>query len=424
MVASPTTSIAPAHPSPPSRPQQTSQRTDASAVDYSSLGEATLEPCARGDVGSNEDSRLSGGGVNCGQKDGKVGGAATTRQPDGFLGGHQNDAGDVFIDEFMLLAGPDTYHAHRMRESHERETHRLTRRYLTHALLISSRHNINWLPPTSEADARLKIEKVLQKCVEEGSSAAELNGIRAALSWVIDNAYVPAIRLRTITRAFQKNHPKTEAKPTAPLDVTPVLRLLAQKQWAASSDPGISNVVSTLRRAVTLTFIFGGMRFAELARMRWEEAERTDRYWEFVVKTKTSTERKRCRLFHLSEMLDICPYAALDEAFALARGGGKGLGGGRNVQGPVWADAQNGPWSAPLIGKQIAAVEIAAGLPGKNPYRLKHAVADALKKLGISDAELAKFFRHSLSSNMAQRHYLSNDRGEACSHALAGLAFQ
>jgi site-specific recombinase XerC len=294
-------------------------------------------------------------------------------------------------------------------------TWRNNRRFFTYIVTCCQKLNLNMVEATTEKVCG----DILNKALVYGNNqmhypVSAISGMKACGTWLIDIAFHPSKFAEEIVKAVKKQHPKAPATiPDTDIDVTSLFQRLDRSGWIANNTGGM------VERALVFCFVHGGVRFAELARMTWENVTFSQDKIEFILKVKNSEALARITYHRLRNCV-ICPVQAINDVKQAEEA--KHADKHELCTGAIWTTDALRPMNADQIGTAVATALKKMGLPEKRPYRLKHLVADHLmRSTTLHHVDVANFYRHNPASYMVERAYAQNDAGKRVALTLAGV---
>jgi hypothetical protein len=220
---------------------------------------------------------------------------------------------------------------------------------------------------------------------------------------LIRMAYHPEARLRELLKAMNRMNLDDEREPTRTWDATSLLDWI----WSTELKPIVGDP-DYYNRALVLCMFFGGLRFAELARMVWTRAVINEEYGAiFWLHIKKKSIRSIVKLHKFPEVLaNICPFRALMRVKE------------RSQSDAVWRRrADTADPTAAILGRRVSWVLGQANLPTGHPYRVKKASSDYLVDARCDATTIARFFRH-VCPYTHDKSYTHNDFGLKAQRAL------
>jgi hypothetical protein len=206
---------------------------------------------------------------------------------------------------------------------------------------------------------------ILNKALVYGNThmhypVSAIAGMKSSGTWMIDIAFHPNKFAEEIIKAAKKQHPKApKVIPDTEFDVTSLFQRLERNGWI------VANTGLLEERALIVCFVLGGVRFAELARMTWENGEFSDGKIVVIIKIKNSQDLGVVTYRKLTGC-GICPVQALKDV--RQREAIKQTCPPEECAGPIWTTAASQPMSADQIGTAVSAALKKMGLPAKRPY--------------------------------------------------------
>jgi integrase len=185
-----------------------------------------------------------------------------------------------------------------------------------------------------------------------------------------------------------------------------------QSHWDLQPSDQQLDLPTLNRKGVTMGAMYGGMRFTQIAAMRWETSTRAADYWETDAKRKNNMiERKRLHA-QRNEKLD--PTSVFDELHRRAAKRQKRL----LALGPVFCNEKGDRLSLAQV-RAAARDELqAAGIGGRRANLIRSAMITALHDAKAPDPDIARFVGHSHKSQVQHSSYQHNDRGKKCAEIL------